>query len=187
MKVLLGSHSPRRREILSGINIEYTIVDTTCDETYPSSLKEGDIPLYIAKEKAEAYREQLQKDELLITADTIVWLDGEVLGKPTDEEDACRMLAKIAGKTHQVYTGVAVTTIDKQTTFVDRTDVTFRELTEEEIRNYVHEYHPLDKAGSYGIQEYIGMIGCISIHGSYFNVMGLPIHRLAEEIKKYLP
>ena len=181
--LLLGSKSPRRRDLLSALDVEFQIVDISCDESYPHNLLAGDIPLYVAREKADAYRAQLKHNELLITADTIVWLDGAVLGKPTDEADACRMLHLLSGKTHQVYTGVCLTTTDTQQTFVDCTDVSFRELSDEEISWYVQKYHPLDKAGAYGVQEWIGLTACTAINGSYFNVMGLPVHLLAQQLK----
>lgn len=185
MHVILGSHSPRRKELLAALDVEFLTVDIVCNEAYPHSLQAGDIPLYIAREKADAYRNNIKQNELLITADTIVWLDGKVLGKPKDEEDACRMLRILSGKTHQVYTGVCLTGLDKHISFVDKTDVSFRKLAEEEIQYYVGKYKPLDKAGAYGIQEWIGMTACTGINGSYFNVMGLPVHRVAEEMRKF--
>lgn len=173
---MLGSKSPRRREVLAALEIPFTTVDIECDETYPATLQGADIPLYIAKEKAAAYRCKLQPDELLLTADTIVWLDGCVLGKPHDAADACLMLQRLSGRTHQVFTGVCLTTVDSQTAFADATDVTFGHLSDNEIEHYVAAFNPLDKAGAYGVQEWIGYIGCKSINGSYFNVMGLPVH-----------
>ena len=185
MYIILGSKSPRRRELLAAIDVEFDTVDIVCNEAYPHSLEGGDIPIYIAREKADAYRGQLGEDDLLITADTIVWLDGQVLGKPKDDADACRMLRLLSGKTHQVYTGVCLTNKEKHISFVDKTDVSFRELTDSEIQYYVEKYHPLDKAGAYGIQEWIGMAACTGINGSYFNVMGLPVHRLKEELARW--
>lgn len=184
--ILLGSKSPRRRELLSALGVKYNVVDISCDESYPPTLKAGDIPLFIAKEKANAYRQQLKKDELLITADTIVWLPdlnndgGILLGKPKDEDDACRMLSLLSGRTHEVYTAVCLTTSDDQYLVCDRTEVSFRELSKKEIQWYVKNYRPLDKAGAYGVQEWIGLAACIGINGSYFNVMGLPVHRIAQ-------
>ena len=142
-----------------------------------------EIPAYIARAKADAYRASMQADELIITADTIVWLDGEVMGKPHDEDDARRMLRALSGQTHQVITGVCLTTMLHQKSFATVTDVTFARLSEEEIDYYVEHYRPMDKAGSYGIQEWIGFVGVESISGSYFNVMGLPIQRLYTELK----
>ena len=144
----------------------------------------GEIARHIARGKAEAYRPLIQADELVITADTIVWLDGTVMGKPKDEEEAMKMLRRLSGKTHQVITGVCLTTVSMQKTFATVTDVTFARLTEDEISYYVTRYRPMDKAGSYGVQEWIGFVGVEDLSGSYFNVMGLPIQRLYTELKK---
>lgn len=182
-KVILASNSPRRKELLSGLGIDYevrTLPDV--DESYPESLQGADIPLYISKEKADAYRALLQPGELMITADTIVWLDGRVLGKPKDREDALQMLRDMSGRTHEVFTGVCITTTDWQRSFAAQTEVRFAQLTEEEITYYVDRYQPMDKAGSYGVQEWIGFIGVENISGSYFNIMGLPVQRLYREL-----
>lgn len=154
------------------------------DESYPEELQGGDIPLFISKEKANAYVNSLADDELLITADTIVWLDGEVLEKPADEADARRMLHELSGQTHQVFTGVCLTTKAKQVAFSCRSDVTFCPLTDDEIDYYVSHYHPLDKAGAYGVQEWIGYVGVERIEGSFFNVVGLPVQRLYQALKQ---
>lgn len=184
-KIILASNSPRRKELLSGLGISYEVKTLPgIEETYPDTLTGEEIPLYIAREKAAAYSECMQPDELIITADTIVWLDGTVMGKPADEEDACRMLRALSGKTHQVITGVCLTTQKFQRGFSTVSDVTFAALTNEEIRYYVQHYRPMDKAGSYGIQEWIGFVGVESISGSYFNVMGLPVQRLYKELGK---
>ncbi len=183
-KVILASNSPRRKELLSGLGIDYevrTLPDV--DESYPESLQGADIPLYISQEKADAYRALLQPGELMITADTIVWLDGRVLGKPKDREDALQMLRDMSGRTHEVFTGVCITTTDWQRSFAAQTEVRFAQLTEEEITYYVDRYQPMDKAGSYGVQEWIGFIGVENISGSYFNIMGLPVQRLYRELK----
>jgi septum formation protein maf len=185
-RVVLASQSPRRRELLSGLGIAYEVrLLPDIDESYPPSLKGEDIPIYIARAKAEAYLPSLAKDELLITADTIVWLDDKVLGKPSDEEEAAAMLRLLSGRTHRVMTGVAVTSTARQHSFVCTSEVTFDVLSEEEIAYYVDRFRPLDKAGSYGIQEWIGYIGVQSIRGSYFNIMGLPVQRLYRELKKW--
>ncbi len=189
MKLLLGSQSPRRRELLSGLDIPFECVNIHADESFPADLQAGDIPLYIAKEKAQAYLDHLHEGELLLTADTIVWVEGRMLGKPKDTDEATAMLRLLSGKTHQVYTAVVLQQLGfrneelgindaKQYAFVERTDVTFRTLTDEEINYYVDKYRPLDKAGAYGVQEYIGYIGVERIVGSYYNVMGLPVERL---------
>lgn len=183
-KIILASNSPRRKELLGGLGITYEVKTLPdIDESYPEDLDAEEIPLHIARNKADAYRSMMQPNELIVTADTIVWLDGMVLGKPKDEADACRMLRCLSGKTHQVVTGVCLTTLEKQRCFATVTDVTFAELTEEEINYYVSRYRPLDKAGAYGIQEWIGYIGVQNISGSYFNVVGLPIQRLYTELK----
>ena len=184
-KVVLASNSPRRKELLSGLGIGYEVKTLPdIDESFPEGLTEVETATYIARAKADVYRNIMQSDELIITADTIVWLDGEVMGKPVDEEDARRMLRALSGKTHQVITGVCLMTLDSQKAFATVTDVTFCHLSEEEIDYYVERYRPMDKAGSYGIQEWIGFVGVESISGSYFNVMGLPIQRLYTELKK---
>lgn len=184
-KIVLASNSPRRKELLSGLGVDYVVKTLSdVDETYPEGLNEEDIAKHIARGKAEAYREVMNEDELVITADTIVWLEGTVMGKPKDEEDAREMLRRLSGRTHQVVTGVCLTTTSMQKTFATVTDVTFSNLTEEEIDYYVTRYRPMDKAGSYGVQEWIGFVGVENLSGSYFNVMGLPIQRLYTELKK---
>ena len=184
-RIILASNSPRRKELLSGLGIQYEVKTLPdIDESYPEGLDGMEIPAFIARSKADAYREVMQTDELIITADTIVWLDGNVMGKPKDAEEAREMLRSLSGQTHQVITGVCLTTAVYQKAFATMTDVTFATLSEEEIAYYVERYSPMDKAGSYGIQEWFGFIGVESISGSYFNVMGLPIQRLYTELKK---
>ena len=183
--IILASNSPRRRELLGGLGVTYevrTLPDV--DESYPDTLQGADIPLYIAREKADAYRSMLHTGDLMITADTIVWLDGQVLGKPRDREDAIRMLNAMSGKTHEVFTGVCLTTTEWQRSFSARTEVRFSTLDEEEIAYYVDRYCPMDKAGAYGVQEWIGYIGVEYIAGSYYNIMGLPVQRLYRELCK---
>lgn len=188
LNIILGSQSPRRRELMSGLDIPYRAISIDADESYPQELEGGDIPIYISRAKAQAYIAHLHADELLITADTIVWLNGKMLGKPHDESAAREMLRQLSGKVHQVYTGVTFTRmIDGAAvmeSLVDKTDVTFRSLSEEEIAYYVENYKPLDKAGAYGVQEYIGYIGVSGMNGSYFNVMGFPIARVYEVLKR---
>ena len=184
-KVILASASPRRRELLAGLDVEFEVrALPDVDESFPPELQGGDIPLHISKKKADSYRPVMAADELVITADTIVWLDGVALGKPVDEADARRMLRNMSGKTHSVFTGVAITTKDSQRCFVAQSDVTFAQLTDDEIDYYIAKYRPMDKAGSYGAQEWIGYIGMSNIVGSYFNVMGLPVQRLYSELKE---
>ena len=183
--IVLASNSPRRKELMSGLGVDYVVKTLPdVDESYPDTLQGTEIPAYISREKADAYKSLIQPDELLITADTIVWLNGEVLGKPKGREGAIDMLRKLSGTSHQVITGVFLTTSDWQKSFTAVTDVTFATLTEEEIIYYVDKYTPMDKAGAYGVQEWIGFIGVESISGSYFNVMGLPIQRLYQELKR---
>ena len=183
--IVLASNSPRRKELMSGLGVDYVVKTLPdVDESYPDTLQGEEIPLYIAKEKADAYQSMIEPDELLITADTIVWMNGEVLGKPKDREDAIRMLRKLSGASHQVITGVCLTTKGWQNSFTVTTDVTFAVLSEEEIVYYVDKYSPMDKAGAYGVQEWIGFIGVESISGSYYNVMGLPVQKLYRELIK---
>ncbi|MBQ8593853.1 MAG: septum formation protein Maf [Bacteroidaceae bacterium] len=184
--IILASNSPRRKELLAGLGLPYEVrVLADIDESYPATLCGEDIPLYISKKKAEAYIETLQPDDLIVTADTIVWLDGQVLGKPADEAEARAMLHALSGKTHQVITGVTLATAERTKSFASVSEVTFAPLTDAEIDYYIAHYHPLDKAGSYGIQEWIGFIGVERIEGSYFNVMGLPVQRLYRELKNW--
>lgn len=180
MKLLLASNSPRRRELLGGLDYPMEVVKLKdIDETHPAGLMGSDIPLYIAKLKMEAYDMPLEAGEVLVTADTIVWCEGEEMGKPKDRADAMRMLRKLSGKTHQVYTGVCLKSAHDSVSFVCGTDVTFATLTDEQIAYYVDTYKPFDKAGAYGIQEWIGYVGVERLEGSYFNVMGLPVQRLS--------
>ena len=184
-RLILASNSPRRKELLAGLGVDYevrTLPDV--DESYPETLQGADIPLFISKIKADAYKTLLQPDELMITADTIVWMDGMVLGKPRNRFGAIEMLRQLSGHTHQVFTGVTITTATRQHSFSVGTEVRFANLTDEEIVYYVDTYQPMDKAGAYGVQEWIGYIGISSIDGSYFNVMGLPVQRLYNELKQ---
>ena len=182
-KIVLSSNSPRRKELLGELGIDFEVrVIEGIDETYPKELSVEEVPQYIAREKARVYI--VGKDEVLLTADTVVVLGNEIMGKPHDEADAMRMLRQLSGKTHQVITGVCLKTSDKQVTFADVTDVSFADLTDEEIKYYVDNFRPLDKAGAYGIQEWIGLAGVTGIKGSYFNVVGLPVHRVYAELKK---
>lgn len=184
--VILASNSPRRKELLSGLDIRYEVkILPDIDESYPDHLAGLEIPVYIARKKADVYTQYMQDDTLLITADTIVLLDGVVYGKPCNLEDAKRMLRELSGKTHEVLTGVCIATKDKQRAFGVSSQVRFAVLEDKEIDYYVNKYKPLDKAGAYGIQEWIGYIAVEHISGSYFNIMGLPIQRLYQELKKW--
>ena len=184
-KVILASGSPRRRELMAGLGVNYEVrILPDVDESYPDTLQGEEIPLYIAKEKADAYIPMMQPDELIITADTIVWLDGKVLGKPRDREDALQMLRTMSGRTHKVFTGVCITTTDWQRSFTAQTEVRFATLSEDEIIYYVDNFKPMDKAGAYGVQEWIGFIGVENISGSYYNIMGLPVQKPYRELLK---
>lgn len=185
-KIVLASNSPRRRELLSGLGLGFEVrIIQDIDESYPDSLLPGDIPVYIAAEKAKAYMPTLADDELLITADTIVWASGQMLGKPTDRNDAIRMLSVLSGREHEVVTGVCLYTKEKSVCFSVSSSVRFARLTDEEIGFYVDNYDVLDKAGAYGIQEWIGYIGVEAINGSFYNVMGLPVQRVYKELKAF--
>ena len=185
MKIILASNSPRRRELLGALEVDFEVRTLDgIEESYPQGLTMTGIPEHISSQKAMAYA--LADDELLITADTIVYLDGEVLGKPANAKEACAMLRKLSGKTHQVITGVTLRTVGRSHTFSCVTEVTFAQLAEEQIKHYVDNYAPFDKAGAYGIQEWIGYVGVTKINGSYYNVMGLPVQRLNQELTAFM-
>lgn len=185
-KVILASNSPRRKELLAGLGIDFEVrVLPDIDEHYPEGLPVAEVAEYIAAKKAQAYQGQMADDELIITADTVVIVGDEVLGKPADEAEALAMLDKLSGRTHQVTTGVCLMTRQLERRFSVTTDVTFKTFSEDETRYYVTHYHPFDKAGAYGIQEWIGYIGCTGLSGSYFNVMGLPIQRIYTELQTF--
>ena len=178
---------------MAGLDLPFTAISIDADESYPEGTEGGDIPYFISRAKARAYMSQLKDDQLLITAETIVWLDGKMLGKPKSDAEAVDMLRRLSGKTHQVFTGVSFAKIGTTgsrdleiTTIVDRTDVTFKDLTDEEIAYYVQKYRPLDKAGAYGVQEWIGYVACTEMKGSYFNVMGFPVHEVYKVLKQML-
>lgn len=182
--IILASNSPRRKELLAGLGVPYEVKTLSgIDESYPSHLKGEEISMYISSKKSQAYEALLDKDTLIITADTIVYQDGEVLGKPADAAEAKEMLRKLSGHTHEVITGVTLLTRSMRKSFAVTSQVTFDTLDEEEISYYVENFKPMDKAGAYGIQEWIGYIGVKSLNGSYFNVMGLPVQRLYQELK----
>jgi len=186
-KVILASQSPRRQHLLSELEIPFEIlVNHELEESYPDGLSKEEIPVYLAKLKAGAAMTRVTGKTLLITADTIVWLQGEVVNKPVDRADAIRILRKLSGNMHEVITGVCLTIPDKQHSFFVSTLVYFSALTDDEIDYYINKWKPFDKAGAYGIQEWIGYIGIERIEGSYFNVMGLPVQRLYQELKLFL-
>ena len=201
-KIILASNSPRRRELLAGLDVNFEVkVLNGIDESYPDDLDAYQVAEFIAQKKAEAYRSLLNEEEssaeekLILTADTVVIAPaaneqndqegkGIILGKPKTADDAVRMLRMLSGKTHHVVTGVCLTTKEEQRHFSVTTEVSFKELTDWEINYYISHYKPFDKAGAYGIQEWIGYIGCSGLNGSYFNVMGLPVQRIYEEMLK---
>ena len=183
---ILGSNSPRRRELLAGLDLDFEVkVIPGLEEHYPATLQPEEIPVFLAQQKAEAYIPTLPEKTLLITADTIVWNRNEVIGKPKNREEAIRMLQSLSGHEHHVVTGVCLTTTEKQKAFSVISAVKFATLTDEEIGYYVDKYQPFDKAGAYGIQEWIGYVGVESINGSFYNIMGLPVQRLYQELKKF--
>ena len=181
--IVLASNSPRRKELLSGIDIPYEIsVLPDIDESYPDTLPHEEVAEFLARKKASAYFPELKDNTLLITADTVVLLHNQILNKPVDKADAKQMLRRLSGNTHRVITGVCLTTKEKQKSFSDLSLVTFGDLTDAEIEYYVEKYAPLDKAGAYGVQEWIGYVAVKRIEGSYFNIMGLPIYRVYREL-----
>lgn len=185
-KIVLVSASPRRKELLQNLGLTFKVRTLFgIDEQYPDTLRGEDIPRFISRKKAEAYRSSMADDELLIAADTVVCLDGRTLGKPHDAQEAKAMLHKLSGRFHQVITGVTVMTKDQMENFAVTSQVKFADLTDEEIEYYVDNYLPFDKAGAYGIQEWIGMVAVEELRGSYFNVMGLPVQRLYNVLKKF--
>ena len=185
-KIILASNSPRRKELLKGLDIDFEVrIIPDIDESYPADIPTEKIPAFIAQKKAEAYRASMQEDELIITTDTVVVLDGDILEKPADKSEAVKMIKRLSGCKHKVITSVVLTTADGQKEFSVVSTVDFAELTDNEIEYYVDKYKPFDKAGAYGIQEWIGYIGVKGIEGSFYNVMGLPIQRLYQELKSY--
>ncbi|MFG6428025.1 Maf-like protein [Lepagella muris] len=185
-KIFLASKSPRRRELLQMLRIPFKVVTINgIDESFPDDISPLQVPEFISRKKAKVYLERMQPKELVITADTMVICGDRIMGKPKNPEDAVEMLLCLSGKTHQVATGVTISTADRTVSFSSVTDVTFAPLSEEEIRFYVDNYQPFDKAGAYGIQEWIGAVAVSGINGSYYNVMGLPVHRLFQELKQF--
>lgn len=183
MKLLLASQSPRRKELLSSLGFEFEVVKIDCEEIVPAHITAGESAAYLSELKSKAFRE-LEGDEVLLTADTVVAIDNQFLGKPKDEEDARNILKLLSGKTHQVYTGITVKTLNQSITQTDVADVEFSTITDKEIQYYIEHYRPFDKAGSYGIQEWLGMAKISKINGSFYTIMGLPTHLVYKILKE---
>ncbi|MCU0461170.1 MAG: Maf family nucleotide pyrophosphatase [Bacteroidales bacterium] len=185
-RIILASRSPRRQQLLRELGLKFDVVVRDFNETYPDSLRAEEIAEYLSSIKAENFRGEISDNEIVITADTIVWCNGRVLGKPENHNDARNMIRQLSGVTHEVITGVTLFSLKKKNTFSESTKVTFEKLTNSEIDFYIEHYKPYDKAGAYGIQEWIGVAACSRIEGSYFNVVGLPVQKLYRELKEFL-
>jgi septum formation protein len=185
-KIVLASRSPRRQQLLLELGLKFDVVIKEYKEIYPEGLTGEEIARYVAHEKAACFKNDLSDNEIVITADTIVWCNNKVLGKPLNHKDAERILNEISGNTHEVITGVSLLSRSKELTFSDSTKVTFEPMTSKEISYYIDKYKPYDKAGAYGIQEWIGIIACSHIDGSYFNVVGLPVQKLYKELIRFI-
>jgi septum formation protein len=185
-KIILASRSPRRQQLLRELGLKFDVIIRDYEEIYPEGLIGEEIARFVAYEKAASFKNELSDDEIVIAADTIVWCNNKVMGKPVDHQDAIRILKEISGNTHEVITGVSIRSQSKEFTFSDSTNVSFEALTDEEISYYINKYKPYDKAGAYGIQEWIGIIACNHIDGSYFNVVGLPVQRLYKELQNFI-
>ncbi len=185
-RIILASRSPRRQQLLRELGLKFDVVIKEYTESYPKNLVGEEIAKYVAREKALSFKNELSENEIVITADTIVWCNNKVLGKPLNSEDAIRILKEISGNTHEVITGVSLLSSSKEETFSETTKVTFEIISVEEISYYVNKFKPYDKAGAYGIQEWIGIIACSHIEGSYFNVVGLPVQRLYKELRSFI-
>lgn len=186
-RLLLASQSPRRRELLTGCGLHYTLAEKfPCEETFPQGMKAEDVPQYLSLIKSKAYPRELESTDILLTADTVVISQGEVLGKPSSKEDAQRMLRQLSNDTHTVITGVTLRSREKTHSFKAESRVRFRQLSEEEIEHYIDTYRPYDKAGAYGIQEWIGYVAIEGIEGSFYNVMGLPIQKVYQELNQFI-
>ena len=185
-RIILSSKSVRRQQLLRDLGIDFEIAVVDFDESFPEGMEGREIAACVAENKANVFAGAIKDNEIIITADTIVWCRGRVLGKPADGAEASIMLKEISGITHEVITGVSIMTCNKKVVFTESTEVTFKVLSDNEIQYYVDKYAPFDKAGAYGIQEWIGMAACSNIKGSYFNVVGLPVQRIYEELKKII-
>ncbi len=185
-RIILASRSPRRQQMLKEMGIRFEVILKDYPENYPPELSGKEIAEYLSREKALIFQQEISDNEIVITADTIVWCNNAVLGKPADADDARRMIKELSGNTHEVITGVTLLSVFGESTFSETTKVTFEELTDEEINFYIERYKPFDKAGAYGIQEWIGYAACSRIEGSYFNVVGLPVQRLIMELRSFI-
>jgi septum formation protein len=186
VRIILASGSPRRRELLRDLGLVFDVVVKGVAETYPEGMNGKEIALHVAEKKADAFHDLISENEIVITADTIVWCDGKVLDKPADREDAINIIREISGNTHEVITGVCLLSKNRKRKFCSSTRVTFERMDESEIEYYVDNYRPYDKAGAYGIQEWIGLAACSRIEGSYFNVMGLPVEQVYHELQDFI-
>lgn len=185
-KIILGSQSPRRKELLKGLGFYFEIRVKEIDETFSDKLKKQEIPIYLSQQKAADFKNEIENENiLLITCDTIVWINDYALNKPVDRAEAIRMLKTLSGNVHEVFTGVTLTSKEKQVSFFEETKVYFKDLSNEEIEFYIDQFKPFDKAGSYGVQEWMGFVGMRRIEGCYFNVMGLPLSKLYSELEKF--
>jgi len=183
-RIVLASGSPRRKQLLEWAEVDFEVIVSDAPETYPSGLPVGLVPIHIARNKALAVKKQVSPDRIVLAADTVVVLDGDIIGKPTDREDAIGILSRLAGQQHEVITGVILSAGQKEIAFAESTEVYFHELTRQQIENYVDKYRPYDKAGAYAIQEWIGVVGIRGIEGDFYNVMGLPVSRVVQELEK---
>jgi len=184
-KIILASKSPRRQELLKGLDIQFEIKTKEVDESYPLTMKPEQVPVFLAEKKADAFVDLLEKDTILITSDTIVIQGKNILEKPNSIEEGKAMIRKLSGQVHTVVTGVCIRTLEKIISFSDETRVLFTDLTDDEIDYYMKNYQPFDKAGSYGVQEWIGYVGIERLEGSYYNVMGLPVHKVYTALKTF--
>jgi septum formation protein len=185
-RIILASRSPRRQQLLKDLGLTFEVVGIDYDETFPGNLNGEDAAIYLAKGKSNSFRNKLSDNEIVITADTIVWCNNQTLGKPVDYQDARRMIRELSGNTHEVITGVNLLSSKKEVAFCESTKVTFEKISDEEIDFYIQEFKPFDKAGAYGIQEWIGIAACSRIEGSYFNVVGLPVQRVYQELMEFI-
>ncbi len=185
MKIILASKSPRRQELIKGLELDYRIVTYEVDESFPENLQAQEIAEFLAKKKADAYEGSIEESEILLTADTIVWINNRVLNKPENEQEAFQMLKLICGNTHEVFTGICLKNKNKEIVFSEKSKVSCRKLSDEEIWHYINNYKPFDKAGSYGIQDWFGYTAVQKINGCFYNVMGLPVSRIYTELQQF--